>query len=125
LPAVTTHPVFEGKELDDIRPVITEDGPSVGLAVDNLRDAVGDQDPGGLLRAIRRTAADSFEQRLLDASDRGYELVLAALRQQFAAQDFFVAGAFRSLAERAMMGGLDPVNRLLVQRGLLPPFTAP
>ena len=30
--------------------------------------------PGGYLRATRRQAADSFEERLLASSDRGYRL---------------------------------------------------
>ena len=45
--------------------------------------------------------------------------MIAALPDQFA-----VAGSFSSLAVSAMRV-LDGINRLLVQRGLLPPFTSP
>jgi hypothetical protein len=75
--------------------------------------------PADYLRATRRDAADGFEQRLLDASDRAYALVIAELKDQFR-----VAGSFSSLAVSAMRV-LDDINRLLAQRGLLPPFTSP
>ena len=45
--------------------------------------------------------------------------MIAALRDQFA-----VAGSFSSLAVSAMRV-MDDTNRLLAQRGLLPPFTSP
>jgi hypothetical protein len=123
-PAVTSDPVFEGQLLDELRAVIVDDGPTHATAVAGLRDSLGDPPPPGYLRATRREAADGFEQRLLDVSDWSYALILAALGEQFAQQDFFAAGSFRSLAVSAM-GGLDEVNLLLVQRGLLPPFTLP
>ena len=75
--------------------------------------------PGDYLRATRRQAADSFEERLLAASDRGYRLIIDALKDQFA-----TAGTFSSLAVSAMRV-MDDTNRLLAQRGLLPPFTSP
>jgi hypothetical protein len=49
-------------------------------------------------------------------------LVLAALQGRFEQPDSFIAGTFRGLAVSAMES-LDDTNRLLVQRGLLPPFT--
>ena len=45
--------------------------------------------------------------------------MIAELNDQFR-----VAGSFSSLAVSAMRV-LDDINRLLVQRGLLPPFTSP
>ena len=45
----------------------------------------------------------------------------ASTRERFG-PDLFVSGAFRGLAVSAMEG-LDDVHRLLVQRGLLPPFS--
>ena len=74
--------------------------------------------PTTLLRATRREAVDEFERRLLDISDRTYRVVLAALQAQFEPQ----SSVPRSLAVSAMES-LDAVNRVLVQRGLLPPFT--
>lgn len=122
-PAVTSAPVFEGPLLDALRSLIVEDGPTHVAGVAGLRDALGDPAPADFLRATRREPADTFEQRLLNTSDRSYRLILAALQEQFASQDF-VAGTFRSLAVSAMEG-LDEINRALVQRGLLPPFTLP
>src|SRR6266508_5274728 len=90
-----------------------------------LRPRAGrDDPPANFLRATRRQATDAFEQRLLDVSDRGYGLILAALRERFTQQEG-AALTFRDFAVSAMVGLLDDSNRVLVQRGLLPPFTLP
>jgi hypothetical protein len=123
-PAVTTDPVFEGELLNHLRAVVVEDGPTHVGSLADLRELLRDQVPADLLRATRRETTDPFEQRLLGVSDRNYDLILFALREQFANQDFFAAGTWRDLATRAMLS-LDETNRLLVQRGLLPPFTLP
>jgi hypothetical protein len=93
-------------------------------AVAALRDLLGNLAPADFLRAIRREPTDAFEQRLLDLSDRSYRLVLVALQERFTSEDVFVSGTFRGFAVSAMEG-LDESNRVLVQRGLLPPFTLP
>ena len=49
-------------------------------------------------------------------------MILVALQERFAQPDSFIAGRFRGLAVSAMEG-LDEINCVLVQRGLLPPFT--
>jgi hypothetical protein len=97
---------------------LVEDGNDHVAFVDRLKDAVGDPVPPDLLRATRRQADGTFEQHLLDLSDRSYRLVIAQLREQFV-KDSFVG------QDRAVdaMFILDDSNRLLVQRGLLPPFT--
>jgi hypothetical protein len=123
-PAVTSDPVFEGDLLDELRSLVIDDGPTHAAACVTLRDFLGDLASADFLRATRREAADAFEQRLLDVSDRSYRLVLAALQERLAQEDLFVAGLFRGLAVSAMEG-LDEINRVLVQRGLLPPFTLP
>jgi hypothetical protein len=123
-PAVTSDPVFEGNLLIHLRAVIVEDGPTHASALAELRELLGDAAPADPPRATRREPADAFERRLLALSDRAYDLVLSALGQQFAHKDFFVARDFRALAARAMQN-LDETSRLLVQRGLLPPFTLP
>jgi hypothetical protein len=120
-PAVTTHPVFEGERLDEWRIVIVENGPTHVDGLTELQTALDDLAPAEFLRAIRTTANDSFEQRLLDTNDRTYGLVVGAVRGTFD-PDFAVSGAFRGIAISAMLT-LDESNRLLVQRGLLPPFT--
>jgi len=87
-----------------------------------LRDALGDVPPAFFQRAIRRETNDAFERRLLDVSDRGYQAIVTALGESYAQQDFFAGGAFTRVAVTGMVI-LDDVHRLLVQRGLLPPFT--
>jgi hypothetical protein len=118
-PAVTSDPVFEGDLLDELRFIIVDDGPTHAAAVATLRDSLGDLAPAEFLRATRREPTDTFEGRLLDVSDRSYRLIQAALQEHFASQH-----SFRGLAISAMEG-LDQINRALVQRGLLPPFTHP
>ena len=124
LPAVTSDPVFEDPLLEHVRAIVVEDAPTHTASLVDLRTLLPDGVPAGLLRATRRQASNAFEQRMLDASDRIYDLVLSTLREQFEHTDFFVARSFRSLAEREMTS-LDDINRLLVQRGLLPAFTLP
>jgi len=123
LPAVSTDPLFEGDQLDDLRSVI-DAGTTHHDGFVGLQDPLPNPLPPDLLRATRRQAADSFEQRLLDISDRTYASVLAALEERFTQEDLFVAGGFRSLAIAAM-DTMNDVHRALVQRGLLPPFTLP
>jgi hypothetical protein len=121
-PAVTSDALFDGDLLGELRSVIVEDGSTHVKNFATLRDSVGDLRPEGLLVATRREGTDALERRLLAVSDRSYGLVLAILQERFAQQDLFVAGSFRGLAVSAMEG-LDEINRALVQRGLLPPFT--
>ena len=102
---------------DDLRPIV-EEGQTHADALATLRAALGDLTPVDFLRATRRETSDAFEQRLLDLSVRGYRLVISVLRERFAPQSALPA----TLPVDAMRS-LDGVNRLLVQRGLLPPFT--
>lgn len=118
-PAVTTDPVFEGDLLEELRSVIADDGPAHAAAVASLRDSLGNLAPADFLRATRRDGTDAFERRLLEVSDRIYGIVLATLQEQFA-----LPAPFSALAVSAMEG-LDEIDRVLVQRGLLPPFTLP
>jgi hypothetical protein len=115
--AVESDPVFEGPLLEELRHIIVDEGPTHSGALLGLQDALGGGElSADLLRATRREAADSFEQRLLDASNRSYGLVLALLREQFAPE------SVSSGLSVPAMESLDQINRLLVQRGLLPPF---
>jgi hypothetical protein len=118
-PAVTSDPVFDGELLSQLRSVIVDHGPTHTAAFATILDPLTGLTPTAFLRATRREAADSFEGRLLEVSDRSYGLILKALAEQFAQ-----AAAFSDLAVSAMEG-LDEINRALVQRGLLPPFTSP
>jgi hypothetical protein len=121
-PAVTSDALFDGDLLDELRSVIVDDGPTHVKAFATLRDSLGDLRPEDLLVATRREGTDALERRLLAVSDRSYGLVLALLQERFGQPDLFVAGSFRGVAVSAMEG-LDEINRALVQRGLLPPFT--
>jgi len=118
-PAVTSDPVFDGDLLNELQPIIVDHGTGHAAAFAAITDPLAGLAPGDYLRATRRLAADSFEERLLAASDRGYRLIVDALKDQFA-----TAGTFSSLAVSAMRV-MDDTNRLLAQRGLLPPFTSP
>jgi hypothetical protein len=119
-PAVTTHPVFEGELLDEWCTVILDNGPTHVDALAGLQSALQGVAAEEFLRVTRRSAEDSFEQRLIDTNDRTYGLVLSAVQGTFD-PDWGVAGAFRGIAVSAMMT-LDDSNRVLVQRGLLPAF---
>ena len=119
--AVTSDGVFDGDLLATVRSVL-DDGVTHSDALASFRDALGDVAPAFFLRAIRRATNDAFEQRLLDVSDRGYQAIVAALGESFAQEDPFAGGAFTRFAVSGMTS-LDDVHRLLVQRGLLPPFT--
>ncbi len=123
-PAVTTDPVFSAELTEKLQPVVVQDGSTHVAALDELRAVLSGTEPATLLRVTRREPKDSFEQRLLDLSDRCYHQVLATLRSQFDQPDFFVSGSFRALATSAMLGELDSSLQTLTQRGLLPPFTA-
>jgi len=120
-PAVTSGAGFDNSLLTTIRSVL-DDGTTHADALASLRDALGDVAPAFFLRAIRRHTNDAFEQRLLDVSDRGYQSIVAALGESFAFDDGFAGAGFTQLAVGGMTT-LDDVHRLLVQRGLLPPFT--
>jgi hypothetical protein len=116
LPAVTSAG-FEPDLLAELQGII-EGGARHREALGGLRDALGDPPPVDVLRATRRDTNDEFEQRLLEASDRGYRVVVGVLRERFTPQSTTPA----SLPFSAMQA-LDSVNRLLAQRGFLPPFT--
>ena len=119
VPAVTSSPVFDGALLATLQSVIVDNGQNHAAAFAALTDPLTGLASADYLRATRRQGADSFEERLLEASDGSYRVVVAALRDQFAQE-----AGFSSLAVSAMQA-LDDINRVLVQRGLLPPFTSP
>jgi hypothetical protein len=120
-PAVTTDPVFDGDLLGELRSIIVDDGQSHAAGFAGFRQSLGDLTPADVLRATRRDAADDFEQRLLDASDRAYRLTVEILGHQFTPAENDVV-PFLPVALEAMTG-LDDITFVLAQRGLLPPFT--
>jgi hypothetical protein len=130
-PAVTSDPLFEGRLLQHLGEVILQDGPNHSALLALVGEVLADPVPAELLRATRREPADAFEDRLLQASDRAYRTFLLALLARFShvfdehgatiPNAFFIGRDFQALAER-VLDTLDDINRLLVQRGLLPPF---
>jgi len=94
---------------------VVDDGPKHASAVAVLRDSLAGLSPTDFLRATWREGEGPFEQRLLDVSDRSYGLIIATLQERFAPQAIGSA----TLAVSAMET-MDEINRLLVQRGLLP-----
>lgn len=116
-PAVTA-PVFDGDLLGQLQHVV-EAGTTHAAGFSGLLDALSGLEPGGYLCATRRTASGGFEERLLAASDGCYSLLLASLQEQFGQQSGFSSTAISA------MDTLNTVNHALVQRRLLPPFTAP
>jgi hypothetical protein len=122
-PAVTTKSLFNAELTEKLRPIVVQDGSTHVASLDELRAALRDTEPATLLRVTRREPDGSFEQRLLDLSDRCYHQVLASLRSQFDQPDFGVSGSFRALATSAMLGELDGSHQALAQRGLLPAFS--
>ena len=102
----------------DLLEGLIEGGSDHVEAVDRLHDALGEAPVADLLCATRRTAADPFEQRLLDLSDRAYRTLVAVLR------DHFVPSS--TVSQSTALDAMDTLNanRVLVQRGLLPPFSA-
>jgi hypothetical protein len=121
-PAVTTDPVFEGALLSELRSVV-EDGTKHAAGVAGLHNALYGLAPDEYLHATRRETDDDFEQGLLNASDRVYHLVPPIVEGWLGQEDSFSFGPIsRSLAVEAMFA-LDEANRLLVRRGMLPPFT--
>jgi uncharacterized protein YbjT (DUF2867 family) len=99
-----------------LQTVIIDHGSGHAAAFAAVTDPLAGLAPGDYLRATGRQAADAFEERLLEASDRSYGLIVDALRDQFTA-----GASFSSLAVSAMWV-MNDINRLLAQRGLLPPF---
>jgi hypothetical protein len=118
--AVSSAHVFTGDLLEAAHGII-DAGSTHAQAVTGLVTAVGDPSPPDLLRAVRREPADTFEERLLDVSDRVYQQVVTAMGHWFRQLDSEAAWGFRELARDAM-DALDAGNRVLVQRGLLPAF---
>jgi hypothetical protein len=101
----------------ELAKLVGESGPTHVDALSALRDAIGDPAPAGLLHTVRFEAGNDTESALLGASDSAYRVVVTALRAMFGAE----FGDYRQIANTAMFG-LDAINRVLAQGGLLPSF---
>jgi hypothetical protein len=93
-------------------------------AVSVLRDRLGAQPIGPLLRATRRFGATAPEQALVRISNSAYLQVVTALTGFYGDLDADRAGEFR-LAALGSMDQLNDANRALVHVGLLPQFALP
>jgi hypothetical protein len=122
-PAVASpNPLFAGSVLEQLTSIL-DPAPDHSSAVAALGQDLGDAPPEAYLRAIRHDPADDLERRLLHLSDRSYGLIVATVDAWFAYEDD-LGGVLRGQAV-STMGALNDVNRLLVERGLLPAFTPP
>ncbi len=103
---------------------IVEFGTAHKSSLDSFVSGLRDVPASVYLLASRYEPADDLERFLLDLSDRYYQLIMNAVRMSFAVPgDFgFGGGELLQRAVSAMLS-LNDVNRLLVQRGLLPAFT--
>jgi hypothetical protein len=117
-------PVLEGQLLDDVRFILdTCTNHAEGVA--GIRTVLHGLAPSDFLRATRRETTDPFEQSLVSVADRTYALLVNIVREWLGPEDFSAVSfpPFQSWALDAMFT-LDEIHRLLVQRRLLPPFTA-
>jgi hypothetical protein len=114
-------PVFEGEALEQMTFILDTCSDHLA-AVATLRDLLEGLAPGEFLRATCREATDDLERSLLELSDHYYGLIVATIHTWFAHEK-----QLSGLRDRAVstMDGLNEINRLLVERGLLPAFTLP
>jgi len=124
-PAVESGtPVLEGQLLDDVQFILDTCTNHAG-GVAGMRTVLDGLAPADFLRATRRETTDPFEQGLLSVADRTYGLLVNIVREWLGPEDSsgVLLPPFRSWASDAM-STLDEIHRLLVQRLLLPQFTA-
>ena len=115
--------MLEGRLLDEVGFIVelcanhADDVAGVRAALDGLA-------PADFLRATRRETTDPFEQRLLGVGDQTYAQLVNIVEQWLGPEDpSAVSIPFQTWAFDAMFT-LDEIHRLLVQRALLPRFTA-
>jgi hypothetical protein len=116
--------VLEGRLLGDVRSILdTCTNHARGVA--GVRTVLHGLAPAEFLRATRRETTDPFEKGLLSVADRTYGLLVDIVREWLGPVDFSAISVppFPSWAQGAM-DTLDEIHRLLVQRRLLPKFTA-
>jgi hypothetical protein len=102
----------------DLLGTLIEGGADHVDTVARLRDAIGDAPIAGLIRARERTASDSLGEHLLGLSNRSYRTLISVLRDRLAPGSTVSQGTGLDA-----MDTLNDANRVLVQRGLLPPFS--
>lgn len=120
--AVESSPgVFERELLAEIMSVLGRD-PNHSQLPAALEKELDGIPSSRYLRAVPRAPSDDLEQTLLDLSDHCYRLVVGILRIWFEHEDELFGARGQAIGT---MTALNTVNRLAVQRGLLPPFTPP
>jgi hypothetical protein len=70
--------------------------------------------------ATRHEPRDALERRLVRLSNSFYSLIVATVEAWFADEDH-VGGVLRGRAI-SLMDGLNEINGVIVERGLVPPF---
>ncbi|HEX5895479.1 MAG TPA: hypothetical protein VFY47_04060 [Thermoleophilaceae bacterium] len=114
-------PVFEGELLSEMTSLLSPGPDHSGLA-SALTEELRGIPPSEYLRALPRQAGDELEQRLLELSDHCYRLLVGNVQIWFEHED--VVFNARGQAIDAM-NALNMINRLVVERGLLPAFPPP
>jgi hypothetical protein len=114
-------PMFEGELLLEVISVLSPD-PNHSQLPFTLKKELEEIPPSEYLRAIPREPGDELERRLLDLSDHCYRLVVGSLQIWFEHEDEVFTARGQGVDA---MNGLNMVNRLVVERGLLPALTPP
>jgi hypothetical protein len=120
--AVESSPVlFEPDLQSEFTSVLSPD-PDHSQLPAALEQELDEIPPSRYLRAIPRPVSGDLERTLLDLSNHCYRLVVAMLRIWFEHEDEILDARDQATGT---MTALNTVNGFAVQRGLLPPFTAP
>jgi Ferritin-like len=114
-------PVFEGELLSEMTSLLSPGPDHSGLA-SALTEELHGIPPSEYLRALPRQPGDELEQRLLDLNDNCYRLVVGNVQIWFEHEDEVFTARGQAIDT---MNALNMINRLVVERGLLPAFPPP
>ena len=113
------HAVLNGSAREQLS-FLLDPAPDHRAPVEALAAKLEGLAPHQYLRATRHEPGDELERRLLGLSDSHYGLVLATVEAWFANEDR-LGGVLRGRS-MSLMDGLNEINGVLVERGLMPPF---
>ena len=114
------HAVLNGSALEQLS-FLLDPAPDHSAPVEAFAAKLEGLAPHQYLRATRHEPGDELERRLVVLSDSHYGLVVATVEAWFANEDR-LGGVLRGRST-SLMDGLNEINSVLVERGLMPPFT--
>jgi hypothetical protein len=114
------HVVLNGSALEQLR-FLLDPAPDHRAPVEALAAKLEGLAPQQYLRATRHEPDGELERRLLSLSDLHYGLIVATVEAWFADEDR-LGGVLRGRS-MSLMDGVNEINGVLVERGLMPPFT--